>query len=430
MRTRRTNLRFTPHEDAPARRRSPRRILLPTILTLLGFAVLICSVSAWNYYDITLQRISPTSDLSESPYEATGLSRIPNGKTKWRFHAGEPIAAAVVEREAVYIVSGRRAETGRITALRPPDTTPHWTFELSGVSDYPPAVAGDLLYAVTRDGRVIALQRDTGQVQWTYEANEILLGKPVVQDGVLYMASDGIHALDALSGELLWIHDTEGGRAISPLAHSQGTIAVLSEGNHLNLIDAVKGKRRFTNRLWFGGGGAPVILGDTVVVAGDGGSIQTVNLFARDIPMEKALRFWWTRAWVYKSAPRPPPPVGYLWHHRGIGGVSTNVVTAANDRLYLLASHQDHSSSVTAMDANMGEILWEYSSETQIAKAAVLSPRGLLIGDSDGAILVLDGETGRASAALTTGFPVSGLARASEGALLVTSEAGDIHLIY
>ena len=229
------------------------------------------------------------------------------------------------------------------------DTTtgqPAWTYTLHGVSDYRPTVAGSFLYAVTRDGRTIALDRQTGQELWIHSSKDILLGSPVVRDGVLYVASDGIHALDAVTGELLWIHETEGGRAISPLTYSGGIIAVLSEGGHLNLIDAAKGKRRLTARLWFGGAGAPFVLGDTVILSGDRGSIQAVDLYARDIPMEKAVRFWWTKLWLYKSAPRPPDPVGYTWHHRGIGGLSARILAADEDRLYLVTRNADQSGSV------------------------------------------------------------------------------------
>ena len=181
-----------------------------------------------------------------------------------------------------------------------------WTYPLLSIADSSPTVAGEFLYVGARGGRVIALNRGTGQEMWIYEADSLLHGSPVVRDGVLYIASHRVHALDALTGEVIWVHAPEDGKAIGPLAYSQGIVAVLSAGNHLNLIDAAKGRRRLTAKLWFGGGGAPVIFGDTVAVTGDAGSVQTFDLFARDILWRKALRFWWTKLWLYKSGPRRP----------------------------------------------------------------------------------------------------------------------------
>ena len=250
-----------------------------------------------------------------------------------------------------------------------------------------------------------------------------------MRDGVLYVATDGIHALDADTGELLWVHDTEGGRAISPLTYGEGIIAVLSEGGHLNLVDAVKGKRRLTGRLWFGGGGTPAILGDTVVLSGDRGSVQVVDLHARDIPMEKALRFWWTKLWVYKSAPRPPDPVGYRWHHRGVGGLSARVVAAGGDRLYLVTGNADHSGSVVALNAVFGDIDWKFQSPSPISETAVLGRGALAVGNQAGVLLGLDTSTGKEVWKFNLSFPVRSVTSAADDALLVTSADGSVHLI-
>ena len=97
------------------------------------------------------------------------------------------------------------------------------------------------LYTGTRDGRLIALESSTGREVWSYETEDIPYGSPVVHQGLLYVASSRIHALDALTGDAIWTHEPEGGKAISPLAYSQGIVAVLSDESHLNLIDAGKG---------------------------------------------------------------------------------------------------------------------------------------------------------------------------------------------
>lgn len=416
-----------PQHASPFRRRK-RWLSVISISAFSAILLLIAFVSAWNYFDISFNVPSPTSALNESRSQAATLAAPPSGETEWSFNIGEPIAASPVAHGGLaFIVAGRRSDTGRIIALDMASGMPRWTYTLSGVSDFPPAIAGDLLYTVVRDGRIVALDRRSGQEKWTYMTGDLLLGTPVVRDGALFAASDGIHALDALTGELLWIHETERGRTITPLAYSEGIIAVLSEGNHLNLIDAMKGKRRLTARLWFGGADAPVISDDAVVVSGDRGSIQTVRLHARDIPLEKALRFWWGKLWLYKSAPRPPDPVGFSWHNRGIGGLSARTVADGDGRLFLVARYPDHSAEIVAVDASDGDALWQFQSQTIVAEGVTLAGDTLVAGTQAGEVYGLDAETGEITWQVAMGFGVSAITVAPGDALLAASTAGVVH---
>ena len=420
---------FQPPQHAPQFRRRKRQLSVIGASAFSAILLLIAFVSAWNYFDISFNVPSPASALNESRTHAAVLATPPSGEADWSFDTGEQIAAPTVAHDGlVFIVAGRRSNTGRLIALDMDSGQPRWTYTLSGVSDFPPAIAGDLLYAVVRDGRIVALDRRSGQEEWTYTTGDLLLGTPVVRDGVLYAASDGVHALDALTGELLWIHQTEGGRATSPLAYSQGIIVVLSKGTHLNLIDAVKGKRRLTTRLWFGGG-APVISDASVVVSGDRGSIQTVRLHTRDIPMEKALRFWWGKLWLYKSAPRPPDPVGFSWHHRGIGGMTAHAVAEGDGRLFLVARYPDHSARIVAVDANDGDVLWQFQSQTIVAEGVTLAGNTLVAGTQAGEIYGLDAETGEIVWNLSLGFGVSAVTVAPGNTLLAASADGTVHKI-
>ena len=422
-------MRFEPPEYIRSSSRR-RRSLLCGMFVFLTLIFLMASVSAWNYFDISFGLPSPSSALSESSSPFAVYLSPPEGRIEWSFDTEEAVDVPPVAHGGLaFIMAGRRIDTGRIIALDMDSGRPVWTYRLNGVSDFPVTLAGNFLYAVTRDGRVIALESQSGREVWSYTTGDLLLGRPVVRDGALFAASNGIHALDALTGEPLWVHRTEGGRTTSPLAYSQGIIAVLSEGIHLNLIDAVKGKRRLTTRLWFGGAGMPMILEDTVVLSGDRGRIQAVNLYARDIPMEKALRFWWTKLWLYKSAPRPPDPVGYLWHHRGLGGLSSHIAATGDGRLFLVARHPDHSATLMGIDANTGDALWRFQSRGPFAEGATLAGATLVAGVRAGTVFGMNAASGKIDWQLALGFRVSGVTVAAEDALLVASEEGAVHKI-
>ena len=423
-------MRFEPPEPINSSRRSRRRLLPFVLFALVALIILMASVSAYNYFDISIRTNHPSSTITRTETVAPPFAAPPSGEVVWSYDTGEAIAVPpVVHGSSAFLTAGLQAETGRIIALDTATGQPLWTYRLHGISGYPVTVAGDLLYTGTRDGRLIVLERRTGKESWSYKTEDILHGSPVVQGGRLFLASSKIHALDALTGKPLWTHEPEGGKAIGPIAYSKGIIAVMSAGNHLNLIDAVKGKRRLTKRLWFGGIGTPVILGDRAFLSGDRGSVQAIELQARDIPMEKALRFWWNKLWLYKSAPRPPDPVGYSWYHKGIGGLTAHIVAHDDHRLFLVARHADHSASVIAIDATSGEARWRFDLSALIAEGVASVGETLVVCTRAGEIYALDAASGEIVWQRDLGFPVSTIRIVSEDSLLVTSQTGEIHLL-
>ena len=423
-------MRFEPPQPTDSIRRRHRRLLPFVLFAFIALVILMASVSAYNYFDISIRTSHPSSTITQTETLTPLSAAPPSGETVWRYGAGEAIAVPpVVHANSAFITAGLESETGRIIALDAETGQLLWTYRLHGVSDYPVTVAGNFLYTSTRDGRLIVLDHRTGKESWSYKTEHILHGSPVVQDGRLFLASSKIHALDALTGKPMWTHEPEGGKAIGLIAHSKGIVAVMSAGNHLNLIDAVKGKRRLTKRLWFGGIGTPVILGDLVYLSGDRGSVQAVELQARDIPMEKALRFWWNKLWLYNSAPRPPAPVGYSWFHRGIGGLTAHIVAHDDHRLFLVARHPDHSASVVAMDAASGELLWRFNSGVLIAEGVTSVGEILVVCTQAGEIYALDAASGAIVWQRDSGFPVTTISLISEDSLLATSRTGKIHLV-
>ncbi len=423
-------MRYEPPEPIDSSRRGRRRLLPVVLLAFTALIILIASVSAYNYFDISIWTNHPTSTTTRTETVAPRFAAPSSGEVVWSYDTGEAIAVPpVVHGNSAFIIAGLQSETGRIMALDATTGRPLWTYRLHGVSDYPVTIAGDFLYAGTRDGRLIVLDHRTGKESWTYVTDGLLHGSPTVQSGRLFLASSNVRAMDALTGNLLWTHEPEGGKAIGAITYSKGIIAVMSAGNHLNLIDAEKGRRRLTKRLWFGGIGKPFILGDFVIVSGDGGSVQAVELQARDIPMEKALRFWWNKLWLYKSAPRPPAPVGYAWHNRGIGGVSARIVAHDETRLFLVARHPDHSATVAAIAAASGEALWRFDFGVPIAEGVASLGKTLVVCAQSGEMYALDAASGDIVWQRHLGFPVSTVRVVSETSALVASRSGEIHLV-
>ena len=67
-----------------------------------------------------------------------------------------------------------------------------------------PTLAGDVLYAVTDDGKVVAVDAATGTLQWRLDAGSAPIGPPTVAGGRIYVGgTDG--AVIAIGGIPTWI---------------------------------------------------------------------------------------------------------------------------------------------------------------------------------------------------------------------------------
>lgn len=102
-------------------------------------------------------------------------------------------------------------------------------------------VAGDCAYIGTYAGNVYAMNRADGATVWRAELGSMIHGSPAEADGVLYVATlDGLHALDAATGERRWFLPIEFGIRTSPCV-VDGSIYIGSRAGELLAIDAADG---------------------------------------------------------------------------------------------------------------------------------------------------------------------------------------------
>jgi outer membrane protein assembly factor BamB len=144
--------------------------------------------------------------------------------------------------------------------------------EESGVAIYGiPGVAGDLVYVGGYNGKVYAVNSDTGALRWVYprEGNlEPIVGGVVASQGKVYFGdSDGkVYALDAATGDRVWQSFETGDRIWSTPVLSEGTIYIVSFDKKLYALNADDGSKKWE----FAAGGAlvspPLIQDDTIYV--------------------------------------------------------------------------------------------------------------------------------------------------------------------
>ena len=105
-------------------------------------------------------------------------------------------AAPIVDRGRVYALGqgGRMAAYELVTGQR------IWELNVAGIST--PAIAGDWLFTLTDDDRLLCIQRTTGKVRWV--AQLARYHKEEKKEGAIFWTGP------VLAGDQLWVANSEG----------------------------------------------------------------------------------------------------------------------------------------------------------------------------------------------------------------------------
>jgi outer membrane protein assembly factor BamB len=138
----------------------------------------------------------------------------------FRFWTGDDTDASIVVDDEGYLYvaselqryNARAEAVGQLLKLDPrtPDDPVVWSMDDQGYKGFEdaagiwstPAVVGDVVLTTTNGGRLVALDRATGEVLWQKRLPGPLLSSPVVVDGVLVQGDCGgvLHAYDLRDG--------------------------------------------------------------------------------------------------------------------------------------------------------------------------------------------------------------------------------------
>ena len=139
-------------------------------------------------------------------------------------------------RTGAYDVQGLRAMT-RVK----------WQLPVGEITHGPPVFANGIIYLMSSNGRLAAIDSATGATVWTFKPKPAtpLFSSVAVADGVVYVAQyKRLYALDAQTGEKLWKFKTKGLALSGPLVVGS-TIYFSCFDNNLYAVNAETGKKRW-----------------------------------------------------------------------------------------------------------------------------------------------------------------------------------------
>jgi outer membrane protein assembly factor BamB len=284
---------------------------------------------------------------------------------------------------------GDAAHTGQYSGGGAAIVGMQWRVLTDGEVTSSPLVVGDVVYAASGDGHVLALDRNSGHTRWSYDAGSPVQSSPATAAGLVFVESrDGaIHGIDAKSGKRRWRTAT-GPTLPLPWGHESGDI-YLSSPNYANgmvivgagdgfvyALDAATGATRWRARTEGRVRDTPAIAGNRVFVGSFDGRV-----YAFDLATGK-------QQWRYDTEGATLRSGNYGFDRRSIQSspaVANGVVfVGARDGL------------LYALDANAGTPRWKYDHKISwvIGSPAVVDGM-VYVGSSDAHFLqALDAATG------------------------------------
>ena len=291
-----------------------------------------------------------------------------------------------------------------------------WSYSTGGWVVTAPVVVDGVVYAGSDDYSLHALDADTGNLRWSYATGDVIRSTPTVADGRVYFGSNDNHlyALDAGAGTEIWKFDTGEWVQHSPeVGGGKVYFGAYSEGDRkVHALDAATGEVVWVAEHPFpiGAEHSPTFIGDRVYAQG----AEYGKFYALDAATGEVA--WQAEVGGYvESSPTVLDGVVYLtvvnraYAFREETGeliweVNTDEFPARDfpalvvDGVYYLAP----SGNVHALDAATGEQLWSY--ESFMLSTAPVVAGGVLYGASGDAeyIFAMDATSGAELWAETT----------------------------
>jgi outer membrane protein assembly factor BamB len=160
------------------------------------------------------------------------------------------------------------SETGEVLAYRAVDGGLIWRRGIDAMANARPSLAADRVYVPAADGRIVALQVETGELVWERRVG----GKPheiLALDDRLYVGStdNRLYCLRADNGVIDWRWPTGADVVGRPLVDAR-LVFFVSLDNMLRALDRRSGNQRWKRALPLRPSGGPQRAGDALIVSG------------------------------------------------------------------------------------------------------------------------------------------------------------------
>jgi outer membrane protein assembly factor BamB len=258
----------------------------------------------------------------------------------------------------------------------------------------------NLLYIGSDDGKLYALDTQTGATRWTFQTSDIVWSIPAYAENTVYFNSydHRFYALDATTGKQRWAFTTGGKCCSSPLRYAD----VLVFGSHDRNVYALTARTGAVR--WKYPTGAEVLSSPKYDAASHTlwiGSFDGV-LYSLDARTGK-------QHWAYGTQ-------GSIW--------SSPALSAGT----VFVGSQDH--GMYALDAATGKLRWKHFTGGQVVSSPAVSPAGLVyFASEDGKVYALHAANGRTAWTFRTSAPIDSSPTLADGLVYIGGGDGFLYAL-
>lgn len=311
-----------------------------------------------------------------------------------------------------------------------------------------PAIEGGRVYAAGRNGRVHALQLETGRSQWNANTGRPLSAGPAAGHGLVVVGgSDGsLTALEMADGTQRWQVQLSGEVLAAP-ALTTTQVLVRTVDGRLTALSAQDGRELWMvehrpPRLSLRGTAGPVVAGNVVLTGFDNGRIGAYSLRDGETLWENLVAVGRGRTEIERlsDVDSTPQVVGQDIYAVSYRGRLANLALENGQILWAvdMSSHRglgvdwtavyvsDAEGEVVAANRASGAEVWRQSG-LRMRRLTAPTPFGqsVVVGDFEGWLHWLDVFTGNFQARYRTGRAALIMAPVSGGELLVVQDESD-----
>ena len=370
-----------------------------SVVFLVGFG--------WGSYKLILMTINPMTSSPEATIHITRIGDTYANKSWSSFRGG-------------------KSRTGHVDTLSGPTSgTPAWIFkdEEPMAVDFSssPAIVGNRLYIGSAHGSIFSLggatyciDTESQKILWRHTSPTPIFSSPAVAGGRVYIG-EGYHhdsdchlrCLDAHTGEPIWSFQTASHVESTPFI-SQGKLYFTAGADGVYCIDALEGEQ-----IWH----YPEVHADMSPVAHNdkvyfGTGYGDYKIYAVDAQTGMEV---WSKQMPYPVWGSPTAEENIVFFGLGRGNFSDSAPIPAG--------------KVVALDAETGDIVWEYEAKDAVLTAIAVQNGYVTFGSRDGYVYSVQSTDGQLNWKTDLGGPVVSSPAVTMDTVYAATKNGEVYAL-
>ncbi len=333
---------------------------------------------------------------------------------------------------------GKADLTGRSESELPSSPSLIWSIATGVRTKSSPVISAGTIYFGNEKGSVIAVGTD-GKRKWSFEASSPVDAAPMIFDNkVIFGSNDGVlHAIDKISGKIIWSYTTENQIAGSANVWTTGTRSGIIVGSYdyfLHCVEPATGKLLWKVETENYVNGTPSISNGKIVFGGCDGILRIVE------PLTGKETDTIDIGVYIASSPALSAGLAYFGDYNGTkycmnlnSGKAIWKIPTKEESGAILGIPAIGSSTVVlgsedkfiyCFDQKDGKLKWKYRTGGRVVSSAVITDTKVLATGMDGYVYILSLADGKKIWSFNAGTPVSSSPAVVKGRFYILTEDG------